>query len=618
MPNEGSRITARKTVVLPDEETISVPVITQISFIDPGERYQETEHHIDNSSESNRIVHVDQVHPVDVDRDGVPTEDAPTAGEDTLYVERIDTWNSLDPLERAQETQLTLDNSTGNDLLPPHFTNHERTHIYRYHQDPQNPDDEGVWIDSELIDEFAVIDPQNRHQETHYTLTNPTNDEFRAGDVTGQADPTDPDITIEGGDGEGTEANPVRLDPFQNIVNYSKGGLYVLFLYSWHDFITPPMGERCTLTQNNPVPGPLVNTFTPGVATRIASAEAVDITCSGDALDSLLNGATDTGGQPEVITTGLFAQNYWKFPTCFNCATNLGPVIWYPPGDPHVGDTSFSYCSPPYTGPAIFADPVPYNGYERSFLFEIAASEADEDSPTAGNTATTKIDFDIFGLPEPRLATWIERTLATYPGGPGAVAFSFAEMNFNNVCQLGFTIYVFNKSTVDLYLTDKVFPLRKKGILPTAPTAVDDTKAVFKTRLQSLGLTMQGWTDESNFLHEPLSAAPDNTAESGTFDGEGGTGSETVNLKFHFEKFDVGPGNFNPSIVSREIAWPVEPDGQIVTAVVSRATFDGAPVLGPIHDRTYSWFYKINGQQNAVTSEFEKDFGQQPMNPPTA
>ncbi len=617
MPNEGSRITARKTIVLPDEETISVPVITQISFIDPLERYQETEHHIDNSSDSNRIVHVDQVHSVDVDRDGVPTEATPEAGEDSLFVERIDTWNSLDPLERAQETQLTLDNRTGNDLLPPHFTNHERTHIYRYHKDPANPDDDGTWVDSELIDEFAVIDPQNRHQESHYTLTNPTNAEFRAGDISGQADATDPDIRIAGGDGEGTATNPVRLDPFQNIVNYSKGGLYVLFLYSWHDFLTPPMGERCTLTQNV---FPQASTFTAGVATRTASAGAVDIVCSGDALDSLLNGATDTGGQPEVVTTALFAQSYWKFPPCFVCTTKVAPAIWYPPGDPHAGGPppGFNYCSPEYTGPAIFADPVPYTGYERSFLFEIAATEPDEEDPTAGNTSTTKIEFDIFGLPEPRLSTWIERTLPTYPGGPGAVAFSFAEMNFNTVCQLNFTVYVFNKSAVDLYLTDKVFPLRKKGILPTAPNAVEQTKAVFKTKLFAAGTVNQGWTDESNFLHEPLSGADVNTGESGTFDGEGGTGSEAVNLNFHFEKFDVGPGHINPSIVKREIAWPVEPDGQIVTAVVSRATFDGTPVIGTLHDRQYQWNYIINGQINAVIGENEKDFGQQPMNPLTA
>ena len=69
-----------------------------------------------------------------------------------------------------KKAAMTLDNATGNDLLPPHFSNHTKTHIYRYHQDPQNPDDNGVWVDSELIDEFAVIDPFEQYQERRFTL----------------------------------------------------------------------------------------------------------------------------------------------------------------------------------------------------------------------------------------------------------------------------------------------------------------------------------------------------------------------------------------------------------------------------------------------------------------
>lgn len=227
MPTEGERVKGRKKVILPNGDTIYVPVITKISFIDPYERYQETEHSIDNTAESNRNVHADNVHPVPVDRDGVPTEDPPTQDtSQSLYVERIDTWHAVDPYERYQDTDLTLDNATGNDLLPPNFFNHEKTHIYRYHQDPQNPDDDGIWIDSELIDEFSVVDPYERYQEKHYTLLNPTNAEFRDGDLSGQASNDDADITIGGGDGEGTEDNPIRLDPFQNIVNWNGGFLF--------------------------------------------------------------------------------------------------------------------------------------------------------------------------------------------------------------------------------------------------------------------------------------------------------------------------------------------------------------------------------------------------------
>jgi len=606
LPEEAGRTTKRKRVLFPGEDPedpdaagVNCPVITRIVFVDPVKRAQEYEYTIDNSAQGDREVHVDNVYP-----------EADT-GSDPLLVERIDKWRTVDAVARGQESELTWDNRTGGDSVPPSFTTHQRTHVVRYKNDP----DDGNWIDSELIDEFVVVDAVDRGQESRFTLLHPQGQIDEEGKEVLLADQTDPEIS--------DTANGIdpawRTDPFQNIVDWSGGGVYVLFLFSWHDFLTQPIGERCTLTQNIAVPGPLVNTFTPGIPTRAASAEAVDIVCSGSALDSLLNGATDTGGQPETITTARFAQNYWKFPPCFNCATNLGPVIWYPPGDPHGGPPAgFNYCSPEYSGPTIFADPVPYTGYERSFLFDIPASNPDEDNPTAGNSATTRIEFDIFGLPEPRLSTWIERTLPTYPGGPGAVPFSFAEMNQNTVCQLSFTVYVFNKSAVDLYLTDKVFPLRKKGIIPTVPDAVDQTKAVRTAIINSIAPVNTGWTDEGNMLHESLSDADVNTAESGTYDGEGGTGSETVNLRFHFEKFKVGPGHINPSIVSRSLAWPVEPDGQVVAGVIARAQFDGAPVFGPIHNRRYFWNYVVNGVINSVIDEAEKDFGQQPMPPPTA
>lgn len=243
MPEEFSRTTARKKIILPGGDTIYVPVITKISFIDPFHQYQEYEYQIDNTDEVDRTVHVDPVVHVDVDQDGVPTEDNPTAEDtsDPLYVERIDTWNVIDPFDRHQESRMTLDNTTGNDQLPPHFSNHVKTHIYRYHQDPENPDDGGVWVDSELLDEFAVIDPFEQSQERRFILTNPTNAEFRDGDLSGQAGVDDPDITIIRGEdeGEGTsQDNPVRLDPYQNIINWNAGGYYISIGFAWSDLVS--------------------------------------------------------------------------------------------------------------------------------------------------------------------------------------------------------------------------------------------------------------------------------------------------------------------------------------------------------------------------------------------
>ena len=55
-----------------------------------------------------------------------------------------------------------------------------------------------------------------QYQQTNWTLDNPFN-----GDLRGQADPNDPDITEAEG-GEGPIEAPCRTDPFQNIVNWNE------------------------------------------------------------------------------------------------------------------------------------------------------------------------------------------------------------------------------------------------------------------------------------------------------------------------------------------------------------------------------------------------------------
>ncbi len=237
MPMENARKRARKLVKLPGGDTCYIPVITEIDFIDPvGDPSaqavkwapgQEFDYSVDNTAKSGRTVHVDQVVAIAVDRDGNPGDPPTELSGASLAVERIDTWPVLDVVERGQEFDFVLDNKTGagstdpNNLTLPHFSTHQKTHIYRYYQDPMNPNDSGIWIDSELIDQLDVVDAVNRGQESQFTLLNQTNDQFRGGDLSGQADPNDPDITIGDGSGEGTFDNPVRTDPFQNIVNWS-------------------------------------------------------------------------------------------------------------------------------------------------------------------------------------------------------------------------------------------------------------------------------------------------------------------------------------------------------------------------------------------------------------
>ncbi len=190
MPTEVGRKTARKRVKLPGGGEVDVKVVTQISFIDQSDRFQETQYSVDNSSTGNRSVRVD------------------TLGSN-LHVERIKTWYLFDPTDRAQESQVTFDNLTGHDSTPPHFSAHLKTHVVRYKNDP----DDGNYIDSELIDSFAMFDAGDRAQETVYTLNQPQTDDEA------QADPGDPDIS----DPSGNEIDPPwRTDPFQNIIGFGQ------------------------------------------------------------------------------------------------------------------------------------------------------------------------------------------------------------------------------------------------------------------------------------------------------------------------------------------------------------------------------------------------------------
>lgn len=43
------------------------------------------------------------------------------------------------------------------------------------------------------------------------------------------------------------------------------------------------------------------------------------------------------------------------------------------------------------------------------------------------------------------------------------------------------------------------------------------------------------------------------------------------------------------------------------------------PSYGSIPISQYTWFYRVNGEQNTMgATEQQKDFGQQPVGPPTA
>ena len=139
-----------------------------------------------------------------------------------IAVERIDQWRVKDPVDRGQETFTAPDNKTYNPSGPPFFRTHLKTHVVSYRQDPTDPDETNL-ISSELIDEFVIVDPVKRGQETHYFLLNPQDDD----EANAQITPDLPDIT----DTANGVDPPYRTDPFQNIVRLGHQPLTIIWPY---------------------------------------------------------------------------------------------------------------------------------------------------------------------------------------------------------------------------------------------------------------------------------------------------------------------------------------------------------------------------------------------------
>ncbi len=252
MPEEFSRTTKNKKVVLPGGGTVLVPVITQISFIDPVKQYQEYQCAVDNSGQADRDVHVDDV----VRQDG---------GGSRLSVERVDVWKYIDPVQRYQEKQVSFDNTTKGDNPPPYFTTHTKTHVVRYLNDP----DDGNFIDSELIDEFSIIDPVRQYQEYVYQLQNPDGTDDGQGHMVVTANADDPNIT----DSDNGIDPPWRTDPFQNIVDFGGQDIVLFWAYTALErHVAGPGGILTVGTVEAPGGGPptgpanafeLINKFAP-------------------------------------------------------------------------------------------------------------------------------------------------------------------------------------------------------------------------------------------------------------------------------------------------------------------------------------------------------------------
>jgi hypothetical protein len=215
MASESSRETSVRRFAKPDDPTTYVdgPVVDVISFIDANDRYQESEHTFDNTSENlSRETHTVTVTGID----------DPSS---TIDVERIDSFDTTDERDSFQEAITSLFNTDD----PP---KHLQTHTIKVF----NVDDNSIWYKVQRVDRFSVIDARSQYQEKIYQLK--WDDGSNASDD-GEGD-TDLDNTENSAydsnldepdtSSDGTEINPPwRLDPFQNIVDVSWGKSFVVF-----------------------------------------------------------------------------------------------------------------------------------------------------------------------------------------------------------------------------------------------------------------------------------------------------------------------------------------------------------------------------------------------------
>lgn len=190
---------------------VKLKVIEEIGFIDSRDKYQETRYSLRNDPSGKRRVNVVNVGGIDV--------------------ERILNFSVVDPKSRYWESVFGLLNMA--DPLV-HYQTHN-TKVYA--TDENGNKNYNVYIEVQRIDKIFVRDPNDRGQDTIFSLN--------WGDLTDpEWDYTDVPDPIT--DYDGTSINPPwRLDPFQNIV---EGGLgHLLILYGENRVAAIPMSQL-----NNP------------------------------------------------------------------------------------------------------------------------------------------------------------------------------------------------------------------------------------------------------------------------------------------------------------------------------------------------------------------------------
>lgn len=179
-----------------------------------AEQAQEYWFYFDNSPNSSRKVHT-------------KTITAAGGGSLSLSVERIDEFNIKDMPSQGQESTFILTNTDPPPIQPDGSNNpsHEKVHYVRYF--PDNDSQRQISIDVELIDELKIKVMADQAQEWIYYIRHP-----EIGDVIN--DPSVPYVVTKGYCDPSLElapetSEPIRLDPFQNIVRIGNSQPFTIF-----------------------------------------------------------------------------------------------------------------------------------------------------------------------------------------------------------------------------------------------------------------------------------------------------------------------------------------------------------------------------------------------------
>jgi hypothetical protein len=478
-----------------------------------------------------------------------------------LKVERVDRLRVLDGPDRGQESFFAPDSRTVNQPpeAPPFFITHEKTHIVRYLNTP----DDGNSLDSELIDEIRFTDPNDRGQDTYIILANPPNNQGIDGITIGdpvegtndgngnpiytiQVDPNLDDIS----DSENGIDPPWRLDPFQNIVS---GGYYVLFLFRWYDRnYGPDLGD---------VRVGIPLTFVQGTQgychTNNTIVDMIGDTGNPLTSEKLVN---DDPGLPmkDLLTT---LNGGGKYRSRSNWYENENDNWVSGGGDPHNISSPFQTPAENPNPPPAFnfsGDVSPQNVQAISYLYSAEPSAISIDNPDPPD----KFLVEYTGMTE------------LVPSREHGPAIAWAQFTYTPTHVGGFTdapaleIHVYARADVRLHLEDKFFPLRLKDdhtVYETDGTTPASDKANSATRWKAKSITYS----YANTAYAKYPTTPVNNDEYDLDYTNVAKNGVAYSFKFAKYKFADAPGwsqggidppsaPFDPH-ESFPIVWPVTP-----------------------------------------------------------